>query len=54
MTGTQRRLLEAAQQGDQAAIEQLLRCYERLIWRVVWSGICYSRVPIQQQLRSND
>jgi RNA polymerase sporulation-specific sigma factor len=37
MTGTQRRLLEAAQQGDRAAIEQLLRRYERLIWRVVWS-----------------
>ena len=37
MTGTQRRLLKAAQQGDRAAIEQLLRCYERLIWCVVWS-----------------
>ena len=37
MTVTQRRLLDAAQQGDRAAIEQLLRCYERLIWRVVWS-----------------
>ncbi len=37
MTGTQRRLLEAAQQGDRVAIEQLLRRYERLIWRVVWS-----------------
>jgi RNA polymerase sigma factor (sigma-70 family) len=37
MTGTQRRLLEAAQQGDRTAIEQLLRRYERLIWRVVWS-----------------
>jgi RNA polymerase sporulation-specific sigma factor len=37
MTGTQRRLLKAAQQGDRAAIEQLLRRYERLIWRVVWS-----------------
>jgi RNA polymerase sporulation-specific sigma factor len=37
MTGTQRRLLEAAQQGDRVAIEQLLRHYERLIWRVVWS-----------------
>jgi len=37
MTATQRRLLEAAQQGDRVAIEQLLRCYERLIWRVVWS-----------------
>jgi RNA polymerase sigma factor (sigma-70 family) len=30
-------LLEAAQQGDRVAIEQLLRRYERLIWRVVWS-----------------
>jgi RNA polymerase sporulation-specific sigma factor len=37
MTVTQRRLLDAAQQGDRAAIEQLLRRYERLIWRVVWS-----------------
>jgi RNA polymerase sporulation-specific sigma factor len=37
MTGTQRRLLAAAQQGDRAAIEQLLHRYERLIWRVVWS-----------------
>ncbi len=37
MTATQRRLLEAAQQGDRAAIEQLLHRYERLIWRVVWS-----------------
>jgi RNA polymerase sporulation-specific sigma factor len=37
MTGTQRRLLEAAQQGDRVAIEQLLHRYERLIWRVVWS-----------------
>jgi RNA polymerase sporulation-specific sigma factor len=37
MTGTQRRLLKAAQQGDRAAIEQLLRRYERLIWRLVWS-----------------
>jgi RNA polymerase sporulation-specific sigma factor len=37
MTGTERRLLEAAQQDDRAAIEQILRRYERLIWRVVWS-----------------
>ncbi len=37
MSGTQRRLLEAAQRGDRTATEQLLRCYERLIWRVVWS-----------------
>jgi RNA polymerase sigma factor (sigma-70 family) len=37
VTGTQRRLLEAAQQGDRTATEQLLRCYELLIWRVVWS-----------------
>src|SRR6516164_6917965 len=37
MTGTQRRLLKAAQQGDRVAIEQLLRRYERLIWRSVWS-----------------
>jgi RNA polymerase sporulation-specific sigma factor len=35
--GTQRRLLEAAQQGDRTAIEELLRRYERLVWRVVWS-----------------
>jgi len=33
----QRRLLEAAQHGDRTAIEQLLRRYERLVWRVVWS-----------------
>jgi len=37
MTGTERRLLNAAQQGDRAAIEQLLRRYDPLIWRVVWS-----------------
>jgi RNA polymerase sigma factor (sigma-70 family) len=37
MTGTERRLLEAAQQGDRHAIEQLLRRYEPLVWRVVWS-----------------
>ena len=37
MTGTQRRLLEAAQQGDRAAMDQLVRCYELLVWRVVWS-----------------
>jgi len=37
VTGTQRRLLEAAQQGDRAAIEELLRLYDRLVWHVVWS-----------------
>ena len=37
MTGTQRHLLAAAQQGDRVAIEQLMRRYERLVWRVVWS-----------------
>jgi len=37
MTGTERRLLEAAQQGDRTAIEQLLRRYDPLVWRVVWS-----------------
>jgi RNA polymerase sporulation-specific sigma factor len=37
MTGTQRRLLEVAQQGDRNAIEQLLRSYDGLVWRVVWS-----------------
>jgi RNA polymerase sigma factor (sigma-70 family) len=37
MTGTQRRLLEAAQQGDRTAIEELLRRYDLLVWRVVWS-----------------
>lgn len=37
MTGTQHRLLKAAQQGDRVATEQLLHSYERLIWRVVWS-----------------
>jgi RNA polymerase sporulation-specific sigma factor len=37
VTGTQRRLLEAAQQGDRTAIEELLRLYDRLIWHVVWS-----------------
>jgi hypothetical protein len=31
------RLLEAAQQGDRAAIEQLLRSNERLVWRALWS-----------------
>ena len=37
MTGTQHRLLEAAQQGDRPAIEELLRLYDRLVWHVVWS-----------------
>jgi RNA polymerase sporulation-specific sigma factor len=37
VTGTQRRLVEAAQQGDRTAIEQLLRSYDLLVWRVVWS-----------------
>ena len=37
MTSTERRILEAAQQGDRTATEQLLRRYDLLIWHVVWS-----------------
>jgi RNA polymerase sigma factor (sigma-70 family) len=36
VTGTQRRLLEAAQNGDRTATEELLRRYDPLVWRVVW------------------
>lgn len=33
---THRELLEAAQRGDRAAQEKLVRRYERLVWGVVW------------------